>query len=348
LMELMEISTTPGPDWWLSSILLTGAASLCSLAVVFFITGVFWKYDRLLLVLACTFSFCASIVFGYTVPWLVLLWGYYRLSGDGSEDDLMEWITLSAVIVWIAANLHGVVCMLFSESLRGWETAKSVLGDLSKPRRVCCKRSEVPHLGYMAKLRTLSILQMCLSCVLLLVGYLAHNSEEDMGNDIDSFSGSRMRTLLLIGAGVMMCSGLLNYFGNHEKGQERLHLAILLNFFIFGHSVRSALQIYSLYCKKDTFGFGYDSVVIDDSVFADLFQVTGCCYVVSAVLAMLSNIFSLFLKETLEDCCVFSSVERFQVDERVREPNMEDDFDEKALQPGMVHTGAACFEESTL
>jgi len=326
-MYEMLMSDFEAPDRTMTEWLLIGAVSLCILSILFFVLGMTWKFDRLFLIASATVALAGSIAFGYTVPWLILTRGYYKENASEEQIEVIGWATVSVVIVWIAAILHGWVCLVFCESLQGWLPGRGVMTDLSKKYIICCKQIADPIDWYLNSLRGFSILLMILSSLLFLVGYLSQNRKDQMDDTIDDFSESRMRTLLWIGAGVMMASGVLNSLciSIKDKYRGRLNLAILLNCFNFGHSYRSAMEIFSLYYEKDTWGWGFDSTSINDTVFADLFLVTGICYGSSAVISLIANLFSLFLKESIEDELMLP-----QEDEET-----EEESDEKLFQPGM-------------
>jgi len=325
LYEIM-MSDFESPDRTVIEWLLIGAISLCILSILFFIIGITWKFDRLFIIASATVAWAASIALGYTAPWLTLTRGYYEENGNEEQKEVIRWVLFSAIIVWIASIFHGWACLIFSESLRGWLPGRGVMIDLSTPYEVCYREVPDPIECYTNSLRGFSILLMMFSSLLFLVGFLAENRKKQMDDTIDDFSESRMRTLLWIGAGLMMTSGILNSFciTVKDKFRGRLNLAILFNCYNFGYSYRSAMQIFSLYFEQDTWGWGYDTISIDDTVFGDLFLVTGFCYASSAVISLITNLFSLFLKDSFDDEDILHVVDE-----------MEEDNDAKIFQPGM-------------
>jgi len=325
LYEIM-MSDFEAPDRTSMEWLLIGAISLCILSIFFFIIGITWKFDRLLIIASATVAWAASIAFGYTAPWLTLTRGYYEKNGNEEQKEVIGWVVFSAFFVWIASIFHGWACLIFCESLRGWLPGRGVMTDLSTPYEICYREVADPIECYTNSLRGFSILLMIFSSLLFLVGFLSENRKDQMDDTIDDFSESRMRTLLWIGAGVMMTSGILNSFcvTVKDKFRGRLNLAILFNCYNFGYSYKSAMQIFSLYFKQDTWGWGYDTISIDDTVFGDLFLITGFCYALSAVISLITNLFSLFLKESFDDEDILHVVDE-----------MEEDNDAKIFQPGM-------------
>jgi len=330
---------------------------------------VFLKHDQMNLVVSCTFSLCASILFGYTLPWFIFLWGLYVDEFDRGESrrgcslDLTLLITIPAVIGWFVAILHGVGCLLFYESLSGWESVGLVgylcnirgtcckrnpvgfVGDLCKIRRICCKRNEDPYIWYMAKLRVVSILQMLVSGILLLAGYFS-NLFPYLHDELHDYPKSFLCVHLWIGAGVIMCSGLINTFGNHHKGQDALYFAILLNCFNFGHSVRfGSVVIVCLsgpYSGYYGFWHGEGDFVWENNLgFARVFVTTACLFVFSAVLAMLSILLCLILKKPLEHNYNFSQMGPFQAEGSMQELNIGADMEETAVQLGMLSSDSS-------
>jgi len=315
---------------------------------------VFLKHNQMNLVVACTFSLCASIMFGYTLPWFIFLWGLYVDVFDRGENewrdatgcslDLTLLITIPAVIGWFVAILHGVGCLLFYESLPMWESVGFV-GDLCNIRRICCKRNQNPYIWCMAKLRVVSILQMLVSGILLLVGYLA-NLFPYLHEELHDYLKSFLCVHLWIGAGVIMCSGLINTFGNHHKGQDALYFAILLNCFNFGHSVRfGSVVIVCLsgpYSGYYGFWHGEGDFVWENNLgFARVFVTTACLFVFSAVLAMLSILLCLILKKPLEHNYNFSQMGPFQAEGSMQELNIGADMEETAIQLGMLSSDSS-------
>jgi len=306
------------------------------------IAGCF-KHDQMFHVVASTFSLCASIVFGYTLPWFIFLWGLYvdhfdrGEIGHGGCLDSTLMITIPAVIAWFVAIVHGVGCLHFYESLPVLEPV-GFAGDRCNIRRICCKRNQNPYICYMAMLRVVSILQMLVSGILVLLGYLA-NFFPSLHEESYDCPKSFLSVHLWIGAGVIMCSGLINTCGDHHEGQDKIYCAILLNCFNFGHSVRFGSE----FIVGPLYGFWhgrYDIVWKFNLGSSRVFLTTSCLFVFSAVLAMLSILLSLFLKKPLEDNYNFSQLGPFQAERSLQESNSGEDMEEPAVQLGMLKSGA--------